>query len=121
MVARSGVFSGAFWQIGVGEEAAKRDKSWFFVASPIGLALTPNPHHSHGARGFFRAKFCFGFASSFFPDRRQHLQERCRVAFAVRVVGVERRVLHGAGRQYFHQCAMRQFVRDQRQRDLGDA
>jgi len=37
MVARSDVFSGAFWQIGVGEEAAKRDKSWFFVASPIGL------------------------------------------------------------------------------------
>ena len=29
MVARSGVFSGAFWQIGVGEKAAKRINTVF--------------------------------------------------------------------------------------------
>ena len=57
MVARSGVFSGAFWQVGVGEEAAKRDKSWVFVASPIGLAPTQTFPVPTG-RGFFRAKFC---------------------------------------------------------------
>ena len=56
MVARSDVFSGAFWQIGVGEEAAKRDKFWVYCI--------PSPHPP--LRGTFPRKREKGFFCAHF-------------------------------------------------------